>query len=279
MDEITIELTNACNLHCLHCIRNKADAPQFLPLALAGKILAEARALGFRTVSLTGGEAALYPHLEEFLALVAEQGFTLKLVSNGHRFRENLLPSLSAPNIREKLEVVCLSLDGAEPQSHDALRGPGSFREVVEAAALCQLKGLHLSFKSVITNFNKDHLMDLALLATTLGARDQSFIYPYPTPRSIMGESSRRRGKSWKSWPLSAATWSKRCAWIFVWKPLTPRPCSSSAITSWIASMWIIRATCSCAATFPMLPGGRVSPVFLGMNGWGTSGKFLFGKV
>ena len=116
---------------------------------------------------------------------MAEQGFTFKLVSNGHRFRENLLPSLSAPNIREKLEVVCLSLDGAEPESHDALRGPGSFREVVEAAALCQLKGLPFSFKSVITNFNKDHLMDLALLATTLGARDQSFIYPFPTPRSI----------------------------------------------------------------------------------------------
>ena len=109
MDEIAVELANACNLRCLHCIRNKADAPQFLPLALAGKILTEARALGFKTVSLTGGEVALYPHLEEFLALGAKQGFTFKLVSNGHRFRENLLPCLSAPNIREKLEVVCLS--------------------------------------------------------------------------------------------------------------------------------------------------------------------------
>ena len=81
--------------------------------------------------------------------------------------------------------MVCLSLDGAEPESHDALRGPGSFREVVEAAALCELKGLPFSFKSVITNFNKDQLMDLALLATTLGARDLSFLTPFPTPRSI----------------------------------------------------------------------------------------------
>jgi sulfatase maturation enzyme AslB (radical SAM superfamily) len=188
MDGLSIELTNACNRRCLHCFRNKEDPPEFLTLALAREVLGQAQALGFRTVCLTGGEVALYPYLEELLALVVEHGFTFSLVTNGHRFREKLLPLLSAPKIREKLTVVCLSLDGAQPESHDALRGPGSFREVVEAATLCQFKGIPLSLKSVITNFNKGQLTELALLGTALEAQDHGLLHPLPSPRSIREE-------------------------------------------------------------------------------------------
>jgi MoaA/NifB/PqqE/SkfB family radical SAM enzyme len=188
MDGLAIELTNACNRHCLHCIRNKADAPEFLPLALAREVLPQARALGFQTISLTGGEVALYPYLEEFLALVVEQGFNFNLVTNGHRFREHLLPLLTTPKIREKLTEVCFSLDGAKPETHDPLRGSGSFREVVEAATLCQFRGISLSLKSVITNFNKEELTNLALLATTLEIQDHGFLHIYPTPRLIREE-------------------------------------------------------------------------------------------
>ncbi len=189
MDGLAIELTNVCNLRCLHCIRNKADAPEFLPLALAREILVQARALGFQSIHLTGGEVALYPHLGDLLALVVDLGFTFGLVTNGHRFRENLLPVLSSPKIRKGLEQVAFSLDGAKPESHDALRGSGSFRQVVEAAALCQLKDIPFYFKSVVTNFNKEELTDLALLGTTLGAEDQGFLHCYPTPGFIRGEA------------------------------------------------------------------------------------------
>jgi pyruvate-formate lyase-activating enzyme len=185
MDGLSIELTNVCNRRCLHCFRNREDPPGFFPLSLAREVLVQAKSLGFRTVCLSGGEAALYPDLEEFLALVAEQGFTFSLVTNGHRFREAFLPLLTAPAIREHLTVVCFSLDGADPDTHDALRGPGSFREVVEAATLCQLADLPFCLKTVITNFNQDQLTETALLAASLGAQDQGFLHPWPSPRFI----------------------------------------------------------------------------------------------
>ncbi len=185
MDGLSIELTNACNRRCLHCNRNLADPPAHLSLEMVREVLPQARALGFRTVCLTGGEVALYPFLGEFLSLVGDHGFTFNLVTNGHRFRENLLPRLTARKIREKLTEVCFSLDGASAESHDALRGAGSFREVVEAAALCQLQGIPLSFKSVITAFNQEELAEVALLGATLGAREHSFLHPLPSPRSI----------------------------------------------------------------------------------------------
>ncbi len=185
MDALFIELTNVCDRRCLHCLRNKADPPEFFPPALAREVLAQAKPLGFRTICLTGGEVALYPYLDEFLTLVVEQGFAFNLVTNGHRFRENLLPLLSAPKIREKLTEVCFSLDGARPETHDALRGQGSFREVLEAVTLCQLKSIPFCFKSVITNFNKEELTELALLGANLESQEQGFLQPIPTPRSI----------------------------------------------------------------------------------------------
>ena len=185
MDGLTIELTNVCNRRCLHCIRNKVDPPAHFPLDLAAGVLAQARTLGLQTICLTGGEVALYPHLEAFLTLVVSHGFKFNLVTNGYQFQERLLPLLRAPRIREHLTEVCLSLDGAKAASHDALRGPGSFREVVEAAALCKLSGIRLSLKSVITNFNKEELTDLALLGASLEARDHGFLHPFPSPRLI----------------------------------------------------------------------------------------------
>jgi pyruvate-formate lyase-activating enzyme len=185
MDGLSIELTNVCNRTCVHCIRNKVDAREFLPLTLAREILAQAAELGFRTICFTGGEVALYPHLEELIALVLDHGFTFSLVTNGHRFQEKVLPFLRVPKTREKLAAVCLSLDGATPESHDALRGPGSFREVLEAATLCKLANIPLSLKSFISNFNKENLTDLAMLGADLGTQDHGFLHPFPSPRLI----------------------------------------------------------------------------------------------
>jgi MoaA/NifB/PqqE/SkfB family radical SAM enzyme len=185
MDGLSIELTNACSRHCLHCFRNKKDPPEFLPLTLAREVLPQARALGFRTICLTGGEVALYPDLEEFLSLLVEHGFSFTLVTNGYRFRENLLPLLSAPKNQKNLTVVCFSLDGASSDTHDALRGPGSFREVMEGAALCQLAELPLCFKSVVTNFNKKELTEIALLGAGFDPLDHGFIHPFPAPRML----------------------------------------------------------------------------------------------
>jgi pyruvate-formate lyase-activating enzyme len=270
MDGLAIELTNVCNRRCLHCIRNnRADPRNFCPWPLAREILAQAKALGFRTICLTGGEVALYPYLEEFLALVVDQGFTFNLVTNGHRFRENLLPLLSAPKIREKLTVVCFSLDGAKPETHDALRGPGSFREVVEAATLCQLKGLPFSFKTVITNFNKEELTEVALLGATLAAQDHGFSAPLslaPVIREGVFPPPDEVGKSWvdRRHPGQGAAPK-----IFI-EGLGSRTTLFTCPNILKGATWIIRETWSSAATFPTSPGKKGNPASSAGNGWGS---------
>jgi MoaA/NifB/PqqE/SkfB family radical SAM enzyme len=185
MPSLNLEVTNQCNRRCLHCSCNTADPPEFLPLELAEKIVSQARNLGFWKISLTGGEVALYPHLEELIHLIVSYGGHFDLVTNGFRFQERLFPLLAKPEVRNRLTGVGLSLDGARQESHDALRGVGSHEEVTIAAKLCQVGGLPLSLKTVLTVFNRSELVDLALWGASFGAKMHQFLYTFPTPKSV----------------------------------------------------------------------------------------------
>jgi MoaA/NifB/PqqE/SkfB family radical SAM enzyme len=185
MELIVLEPTNLCNRSCRHCLCNRSDPPAVLPLDLADSVLAQAAALGFKMVALTGGEVALYPHLQELLRLIVARGFYFNLVTNGFRFREQVLPLLREPGVREHLTSVCFSLDGAQAKTHDGLRGPKSFREVVEGLALCRTLQIPSALKSVLTTLNLGELTELALLGARLGATEHAFLYPLPTPRLI----------------------------------------------------------------------------------------------
>jgi len=188
MSDLSIDVTNACNRDCIHCLRDKLEPRKHIPLDLFKQILNQACSYGIRHVSLTGGEPTLHPDWNELLFVLAERELEFSIVSNGYRFREKVLPLLLEPTIRKCLESICFSLDGAFAYSHDALRGEHSFQEVIEAANLCRLKEIPLSIKTVVTNLNKEELTEIALLCSALGARQQSFLALTPTPRAIEKE-------------------------------------------------------------------------------------------
>lgn len=185
MKIIVLEPTNQCNRSCRHCFRNKADPPGFLPLEIADTVLGQAKDLGFKKVCLTGGEVALYPHLGDLLRMIAARGFDFTMVTNGYRFPDYVLPLLLEPGVKERLASVSFSLDGVRPETHDGLRGPKSFREVLEGMNLCRNHRLPLSLKSVITTANRGELTELALLGVRMGAAEHGFQYPLPTPTFI----------------------------------------------------------------------------------------------
>lgn len=185
MQVIGLEPTNQCNRRCRHCFRNRADPPGFLLLETAEAVLAQAAALGFKRVYLTGGEVALYPQLGDLLRFMVDLGFDFTLVTNGYRFPDYVLPLLLEPRIREGLVYLSFSLDGVRAETHDGLRGPQSFREVSEAMLLCQNHQLPFNLKTVLTTANRGELSELALLGARLGAAEHDFLYPFPTPDFI----------------------------------------------------------------------------------------------
>jgi MoaA/NifB/PqqE/SkfB family radical SAM enzyme len=192
MPRIGIELNNVCNLDCAHCFRNiyRGGANHqdlFLPLEVLEKILREARPLGYHHLALTGGEPPLHPRFGEALELIARHGYTYHFLTNARQFSKTLA-ALNTPRRRAHLSGISFSLDGATEATHDAIRGRGSYREVVTAVAACQALGIGVSLITTINRLNRHELDRLALLGAHLKVTRHIFSHQMPTEHNLGAE-------------------------------------------------------------------------------------------
>src|SRR4051812_5153436 len=140
---IGIHLTDRCQLDCDHCSRDPGDQPLDLPVELLPALLRDARDVyGLRHVSFTGGEPTLHPRFLDMLDMVAAEGAEWDMVTNGRRFARLLARCDERPARRASLRSVSFSLDGATEACHDAIRGEGSYREVLASVAVALAAGV-----------------------------------------------------------------------------------------------------------------------------------------
>ncbi len=172
MPSVVIELTNHCNLSCQHCLEERHSADGFLKVDIIEKVLQSARSHGYKDISFTGGEPTLHPKFIEILERVSETEYNFGFVSNGWNFTEiykKVLP------YRDRLTGITFSLDGAREETHDRLRGKGSFRRVMKAMSICIVKDIPFTLNTVITSHNRGELKEMAEFATKLGSRGLRF--------------------------------------------------------------------------------------------------------
>ena len=169
-----MELTDRCNLRCRHCFDQRHAGSGDVPLTVVQRVLREAAACGVRHVSFTGGEPTLHPDFHQIVALSVEAGLTFSFVSNGSTFRKIYRHLLAH---RESFHGVTFSLDGAREQTHDRIRGAGSYRQVMRAASVASVTGLPFTFNMVLTAENGVEVAEAVQQAGALGSRGVRFGY------------------------------------------------------------------------------------------------------
>lgn len=119
-----VEITNRCNLRCPHCASASGVArPDEMGLDEMKDVVRALKDLGCREFTLLGGEFLLRSDWYDIAATVREAGIELQLITNG---------LLVTSEIRRRFlaldpQTVCVSLDGATPESYRALRGVDGF--------------------------------------------------------------------------------------------------------------------------------------------------------
>jgi AdoMet-dependent heme synthase len=164
------EVTRACGLACLHC--RATSVPNRDPLELSTEegraLLDDLAAYGAPRpiVVLTGGDPFERPDLEELVRHGTSQGVPVALS-----------PSVTPRLTRSRLSglrdagasAVSLSVDGADPETHDHMRGiPGVHAQTLAAATVVRDVGLRLQVNTTLTASNVRELPDL--LAWVIGA-------------------------------------------------------------------------------------------------------------
>ena len=129
--ELQVEVTGACNLRCRMClVRYRPPLGRIaasMPVARFRSLLDELP--GVRRVTLQGlGEPLLAPDLLAMVSLAHERGAEVGFNTNGMLLTRERSVQLVALG----LDWLHVSLDGAEPATHEHIRGDAEFARIAD---------------------------------------------------------------------------------------------------------------------------------------------------
>ncbi len=166
---LTWELTYACNMACVHCLSSSGRTdPRELSTDECFGVIDELQELKVFYVNMGGGEPMLRPDFFEILTYAAAHDVGVKFSTNGTYINPAAAERLATMDYLD----IQVSLDGADADVNDLIRGEGS-----HAAALAAMENLAAAdfgpFKIsvVITRENVDQLDEFRRLADSFGAQ------------------------------------------------------------------------------------------------------------
>ncbi len=176
---IILELTNACNLHCIMCGRQeKSFKPHFLELKYIQKfgpildLIEEITLMGW-------GEPTIHPQLGAILNFLNSYPVTKYLVTNGMKLGE-----IQELLFQYSVDILGVSLDGGTAETNNRIRKGGDFdkivgnlREMIKARQARQQKNPYVNLVFTVMQSNLYELPRLVELAADIGLEEVKVVY------------------------------------------------------------------------------------------------------
>jgi radical SAM protein with 4Fe4S-binding SPASM domain len=176
---VTMEITQRCNIRCLHCYNFDRSLPQVPPPAADAceapelstdeilRILGEVREAGCLFLSLTGGEVLTHPQLFTFLDRARDLHLAVQILTNGTLLR----PGTAARLARYRnLLGVSVSLYGATPEVHDGVtQVSGSWRRTWAGIERLRALGVAVRLKFIVMRENAHEVAAMRAMADARG--------------------------------------------------------------------------------------------------------------
>lgn len=161
-----------CNLACPQCLDDKSLKE--LGPARRAEIGQQIAASGILGVDISGGEPLLLPDLPDLAAQLAAGGRAVSVTTNGWHLARR------AHELAWRVHAVRVSFDGADPDSHDRLRGADSFRRAVEGVRAAVAIELPLQIQTVVMASTLDQCQPMIDLAAGLRVNGVTFLQMLP---------------------------------------------------------------------------------------------------
>lgn len=178
LNKLYVEVTTACNLDCVMCVRRAWDEPMgTMPLAAFARLMEQVRELPTPPkIHLSGfGEPMVHPHFLEIVRLAKSTGAWVEMTSNGMLLDAETAQAL----IDLDLNRLVVSVDGANAARFEQIRERADFELVIRnlrrlKTLRLQQRGRHgnpqLALAFVAMRDNIDDLPNLPALAIQVGA-------------------------------------------------------------------------------------------------------------
>lgn len=156
---VVLEITNYCNLNCVHCFNRNNVEKQHMSFSNIKKILSELKLFNVPQVWISGGEPLCHPNIEQIIELTSEYPevefcFTL----NGTLLTKEIVNKLEKhPNI-----AVQLSVDGSSKEIHEAYRGLGTFDLLFQAMDFLEKSSIKkIMARTCVSLINYEKIADI----------------------------------------------------------------------------------------------------------------------
>ena len=160
-------ILTACNLKCRHCYINpEQHGRETLAIETIEKwleLFSDRKETA--NVIFLGGEPTLHPELPRAIKTARKMGYnSITIDSNGYLFHD-ILDHVTP----DEVDFVSFSLDGATPETCDAIRGEGVFAICTENAKKARAKGFATSLIFTVSQENVHELSMMPDLLEELG--------------------------------------------------------------------------------------------------------------
>ncbi|MBT0665122.1 mycofactocin radical SAM maturase [Geobacter pelophilus] len=163
---LTWEVSLACNLRCSHCLSSSGEpAAGELTTSEALDLVEQLHQARVFQVNFGGGEPFMRPDFEEILAACHSRGIMTCISTNGTMLDAERVARLA----KSRLVAIQVSLDGANSETCDAVRGKGVFTAAIEAVKLLAASSIPTSINTVLTTHNASEIPAMHELAQSLG--------------------------------------------------------------------------------------------------------------
>lgn len=140
-------VTYRCNATCSFCDIWERPSP-YVSLESAERNLKDLKKLRVKVIDFTGGEPLLHRQIDQLLAMAKSMHFITTITTNC------LLYPKWAERLRGLVDMLHFSLDSADAEEHDRLRGVTCFRFVEESIQLARELGERPDILFTVTDRN-----------------------------------------------------------------------------------------------------------------------------
>lgn len=178
---VLLDITSECSLQCGYCyndsgIANRVSMDRSTLFRIADEII---RMRVFSTC-VCGGEPTLHPDFVDVIRYLRSHGVLVASITNGSEIDDDILREMA-----RNLAIVQVTFDGPDAETHDRLRGKGSFDRAIETVDRLKTHGLHqLRIAFTCTSLNIKSFPRMLDFCLQIGANDLRTMQLVPVGRA-----------------------------------------------------------------------------------------------
>ena len=164
VEEVHWELTNHCNLRCVHCYLAKDPRRELTTDEIRG-LLDQLEETGCLVLTLSGGEPLLRRDFAEIYSHAHARGFLINIFTSGTRMTPKLIELFQAKRPR----MIEITVNGATAETFERVTAiPGSYEKCMQGIRMILDAGLPLTLKTNGMKLNRHELAAIKAFARGL---------------------------------------------------------------------------------------------------------------